>query len=358
MRGSSKREGSKASAILDRGSDLMEVKRCSRCIVPSTYTGVKFDENGVCSVCKQWDSLWKEYDFTHGKERFLKNFGKKEGKYDCIVPFSGGKDSSYVLYYVKRKLGLSPLAVNLNNYFQTDIIKENIDLVIKKLGVDMINYWPDFDNWCELMRRSFMKCTFPCLPCDVGIYALAYRSALETNTGVVVFPGGKLGAPKRPDQGPIMYEALKTFANHFDKKGEAIDISNFAVTPQMAEKVNVIYFGNYYDWREEDVLKTVVKELGWKKKGQQHARIDCALEPVINYVYSKRAKMSKQCSRLSAMVRDRQISRDEALARDRAYMINRMPREFRDVIGGINLPLSYIKRQVEGKDLMKPLWYH
>jgi hypothetical protein len=318
---------------------------------------VRFDENGVCSACKEWDSLWKGHDFSRGKEHFLKNFGKKEGKYDCIVPFSGGKDSSYILYYIKRKLGLNPLAVNLNNYFQTDIIKEDIDRVIRKLGVDMISYMPDFENWCEVMKRSFMKSLVPCIPCDVGIHALAYRSALETNTKVVVFPGGKLAGPKRPGRAVLMFESLKTLCNHFDKDN-AIDLSNFVVTPDMVEKVNDVYFGNYFDWQEKDILRTVMKELGWKKKGEQDARIDCEFVPVKNYVYSKRLNMSILCARLSAMVRDGQISREEALTREKANMIIKMPKEFGDVMARINLPLSYLQRQVEGKDLMKPMWYH
>jgi tRNA(Ile)-lysidine synthase TilS/MesJ len=120
--------------------------------VPSTYTGVKFDEKGVCSVCKEWDKLWKGYNFRGRAKEFTKLFRNKKGKYDCIVPFSGGKDSSYVLYYLQRKLGLTPLAVNLNNHFQTDIIKKNIGQVTHQLGVDMISFSPGFSNWCELMR--------------------------------------------------------------------------------------------------------------------------------------------------------------------------------------------------------------
>jgi len=336
----------------------MSIVKCSKCIIPSTYTGITFDEQGVCSVCHEWDKLWKNNDFPDGKAKFMAHFGQKKGKYDCIIPFSGGKDSSYVLYYVKEKLGLNPLAVNLNNYFQTAIIKQNIDIVIKRLGVDLLTFYPNFDNWCELMRRSFMKCTIPCLPCDVGIYALAYRSAIQTNTPVVVFPGGKLAAPKKPGRAIIMYKTLEIVARHFDDEQHQVDLDNFIVTQDMVDAVDEVYFGNYFDWREEDVLTTCLDELGWKKKGEQHARIDCVFEPVINYLYSKRAHISKQCSRLSAMVRDGQITREEALERDRKYMLRRMPKEFREVMSRINLSTEYIQKQIEGKDLMKPLWYH
>jgi len=336
----------------------MRIKRCSRCIVPSTYTGVKFDENGMCSVCEEWDKMWKGYNFRGRPEEFKKTFKKKKGKYDCIAPFSGGKDSSYVLYYLKRKLGLTPLAVNLNNYFQTDIIKENIELMTHKLGVDMISFSPDFSNWCELMRRCFERSTIPCLPCDVGIYSLAYRTALMTETKVVVFPGGKLAAPKRPGRAVIMYKTLEMVTRHFDKGRKKIDLSNFAVTPEMVNQVDVVYFGNYFDWREQEILNTVMEHLSWKKKGRQHARIDCIFEPILNYLYSKRAKISKQCSRLSAMVRDGQIDRAEALARDKAYMLRQIPKEFKEIMKRIGITRQHLQKQIEGRGLMKPLWYH
>jgi N-acetyl sugar amidotransferase len=332
-----------------------KMQRCSRCILPSTYSGIKFYPDGTCNICHEWDKEWKNRDFSKLKDTFVKMFSQKKNKYDCIVPFSGGKDSSYLLYMLKKKLHLNPLAVNLNNHFQTAIARSNLELVVKKLEIDLISFSPDFKNYCELMKRCFLKSTIPCLPCDVGIHSLAYKTALMFKVDTIVFSGGKLASPKKPGRALLMYESLKKVNDSFKKK---IDLSNYLITTDMIKNVKIIYYGDYFDWKEKEILETVVQRLGWRLRGVEHSRIDCEFEPILNFIYSKRQGFSKKCLRLSKMIRDGQISKEEALELDKKYLAEKEPRNLERILSGIGVPKKSLQRQIKGNNLLKPLWYH
>ena len=79
---------------------------CQRCILPDSYHGIHFDENGVCNICNYYDKKWGQKDDQKSEaelDRIIEHYRARKGRYDCIVPLSGAKDSTYVLYYLKKK---------------------------------------------------------------------------------------------------------------------------------------------------------------------------------------------------------------------------------------------------------------
>jgi 3'-phosphoadenosine 5'-phosphosulfate sulfotransferase (PAPS reductase)/FAD synthetase len=139
------------------GNMSMDMKRCSRCVLPEVFHNITFDNEGVCSVCYEWDKQWKGLDSKKLESKFnelLLNIKKNKGRYDCIVAFSGGKDSMYALYLLKRRYNINPLAVNLNNYFQTENVKEWISFALKKLEVDLITESPKMDNFFTQFKKK------------------------------------------------------------------------------------------------------------------------------------------------------------------------------------------------------------
>ena len=135
---------------------------CTRCIMDTSDPDITFDRNGVCNHCHQYDRMVREEIFTgdFGKEKLsqLINRIKEEGKgkdYDCLIGISGGVDSSYVAYVVKN-LGLRPLAVHLDNGWNSDLSVNNISNELEMLGLDLKTY---VINWNEFCRARYFVIT-------------------------------------------------------------------------------------------------------------------------------------------------------------------------------------------------------
>mgnify|MGYP000630771079 CR=1 FL=1 len=107
------------------------MKKCTKCILPETYPEITFDEEGICNYCKEYKSI--NYK---GEKLFVELLDKhinKGRKYDCQVPISGGRDSTYVLYKMKEKYKMNVLAFNYDNGFVSQQARENIELLLSKM---------------------------------------------------------------------------------------------------------------------------------------------------------------------------------------------------------------------------------
>ena len=115
------------------------MRRCSKCILPETYPNIRFNEDGVCNVCTHFETKWKNRDYLKKEselKKILAQYSRKKRRHHCIVPISGGIDSTFILYLVREVYGLNPLAVNYDNGFQSKQARKNIENAINKLDVD------------------------------------------------------------------------------------------------------------------------------------------------------------------------------------------------------------------------------
>jgi N-acetyl sugar amidotransferase len=135
---------------------------CSRCIYDSKITGIFFDDDGVCSYCRQIEELVEVYGT--GKEKGAVEFQKivnemkkrgKQNKYDCVIGVSGGTDSSYLLLKAKE-WGLRPLAVHYDNTWNSAIATENIKKVTSSLDIDLYTYVIDNTEADDIYRAFFL----------------------------------------------------------------------------------------------------------------------------------------------------------------------------------------------------------
>ena len=134
----------------------MTYKICSICVTDSSVESLSLDNDNVCQYCKIHNEMEMEYPLDKNSFATLLKLSekiKKEGlgqKYDCIVGVSGGKDSSYLLYLVKEKLNLNPLAVHYDNGFDSDTSVSNILNVCQKLNVDLETRVADWEAFKKL----------------------------------------------------------------------------------------------------------------------------------------------------------------------------------------------------------------
>ena len=112
------------------------VKRCYKCLLPASMPGITFNANGVCNYCLEYENNFKNWDEIKERkkvefQKILWKAQKLKRAYDCLVPLSGGKDSTYVLYLCSKIYKLKTLAVTFDNGFLSDLAKENITNALK-----------------------------------------------------------------------------------------------------------------------------------------------------------------------------------------------------------------------------------
>jgi N-acetyl sugar amidotransferase len=169
---------------------------CKRCVMDTTDKTIKFDKNGFCTNCNEF--FRKNQNIPLEEER-IKKFNQivnlikrsqKGRKYDCIIGVSGGVDSSYLAYIVKNA-GLNPLAVHLDNGWNSEIAASNIRKLVQKLDID---FYTQVINWEEFkdLQRAYLKASVLDVEAitDHTIAATLYKLAAKHKIKYIV-GGGK-----------------------------------------------------------------------------------------------------------------------------------------------------------------------
>ena len=177
------------------------LKYCKECTLPETRPNTEVGEDGICSACKYY-KVRKEIDWKVRKDNLLKIFDKYRNKYnknfDCIIPCSGGKDSTYQTLKVKE-FGLNPLCVTVSACHLTEIGRRNIEN-IKNLGVDYIEYSANPNVRKKLNKFCLKTVGDISWPESISIFCTVARLSAKLNIPLIIWgenPENENGGPKR-----------------------------------------------------------------------------------------------------------------------------------------------------------------
>jgi N-acetyl sugar amidotransferase len=183
------------------------LKYCTRCIMPDTKPDLTFDTQGVCSACRSyenrrhvnWDSRHQELELVLAKHR------SKSGYWDCVVPVSGGKDSTYQVIRV-LELGMNPLCVTATTCDESEIGRHNITN-IKNLGVDHIQMSPNPSVRARLNRIGLEEVGDISWPEHVGIFTIPVRAAINYGIPLIIWgenSQNEYGGPEQAQENNIL----------------------------------------------------------------------------------------------------------------------------------------------------------
>ena len=146
------------------------VKFASDVFLQILFLRVTFDHEGVCSVCRDYDHWVSKWEATLPEKRKILDkicakVKSQHKEFDALIPFSGGKDSSFVLYTAQKELGLSCLAYTFDNGYLSDHAKSNIDKTCRKLGVEHLYYRLNPDLMNRLFALFIRKTGYFCSVC-------------------------------------------------------------------------------------------------------------------------------------------------------------------------------------------------
>jgi N-acetyl sugar amidotransferase len=161
---------------------------CKSCIMPDTKPDLLLDADGVCNACRSYEKR-VEVDWDARAielEQVLSKYRRRDGSnWDCIVPVSGGKDSTYQVIRMLQ-LGLNPLCVTATTCDQSELGRINIEN-IKKLGVDYIQMSPNPRVRAKLNRIGLMQVGDISWPEHVGIFTIPVRAAVQYNVPLIIW---------------------------------------------------------------------------------------------------------------------------------------------------------------------------
>ncbi len=169
----------------------MELKRCSKCVMPETRPGISFNDQGVCSACQSYEkrnSINWELRFEELKKICDKYRGMNGTSYDCAIAVSGGKDSHFQVHVFKELMGMNPILFTVeDNFTLTEAGKHNLRNISETFGCNLISIKPDIKTQKILMRKTFEKFGKPTWFIDRLIYTYPLLMAHKFNTPLLVY---------------------------------------------------------------------------------------------------------------------------------------------------------------------------
>ncbi len=161
---------------------------CTKCVMPDTKPDLKFDEEGVCCACRSFENR-KEVNWEQRQNELmvlLDKYRSKDGSnWDCIIPVSGGKDSTYQVVKMLQ-MGMNPLCVTATTCHLSEIGRKNIEN-IKNLGVDYIEISPNPVIRKKLNRIGLEQVGDISWPEHVGIFTIPVRMAVKMNIPLLIW---------------------------------------------------------------------------------------------------------------------------------------------------------------------------
>lgn len=323
---------------------IRNLKRCSKCLLPETFPFIEFDDQGVCNFCNHY----KPKNKTGSIEQLMalvEPFRSKDGKPDCIVPFSGGRDSTYSLHIVKKNLGLHPIAFTYDWGMVTDLARRNIARVCGNLGVENIIVSADIRWKRENIRKNISawlkdpKLGMIPLFMAGDKYFFYYTNEVKKRTGIKLniwginhlenteFKTGFAGLPPKFNKKRI-YSLSKL--NQLKLMGfvggnmlknpsyinqSVLDTLGSFATRYIAPKRDYYHLFDYYRWDENEITALITQEYEWEKAIDTAStwRIGDGTASFYNYIYYTVAGFSENDTFRSNQIREGMIDRETAL---------------------------------------------
>ncbi|HIA12491.1 MAG TPA: N-acetyl sugar amidotransferase [Flavobacteriales bacterium] len=257
---------------------------CSRCVMDTSDSQIKFNKDGICNHCTEYFSLvtanQEQHDSNTEKFAGILDTIKKVGKdheYDCIIGISGGVDSTYLAYLVKQEFGLRPYAVHLDNGWNSKLAVKNIRNILKRLEIDLYTHVIDWEEFKSLQKAYFAASVIDIEAItDHSINAVLYQVAAENNVKYILKGFNNATEKIMPKSWTFNKRDAINIQDINDKYG-TIKLSSFPLMSneklndyEKSMKIQTISPFNYIKFDKDAAKKLIIDELGWVDYGGKH----------------------------------------------------------------------------------------
>ncbi len=337
-------DSSKRNLLINNEEKINRLKKCTKCILPETFPFISFDALGVCNYCNNYIKRNQPKSIEELK-KIVQPYKSKNGEVDCLVPFSGGRDSTFVLHFVKKVLGLNPIAYTYDWGMVTDLARRNIARVCGKLGVENIivaadikmkrrNIRLNIEAWLKNPNLGMIP-LFMAGDKQFFKYANVIKRQAKLDLNIwginflenTDFKVGFCGVP--PDWGKEMIYSMsakrkgKLFgfvAKNFIKSPSYINSSIYDTIDSFLSRYlnprkDYYHFFDFYKWDEKEIEDILINEYDWEiaKDIKSTWRIGDGTASFYNYIYYTVAGFSEFDTFRSNQIREGILNREEAI---------------------------------------------
>jgi hypothetical protein len=321
-----------------------QIRRCTRCVLPETMPFISFDAQGVCNYCRHY----RPRNAPRPKEELFnlaEPYRRASGN-DCIVPFSGGRDSCYALHLVVKELKMKPVAYTYDWGMVTDLGRRNISRMCSMLGVENIIVADDIERKRKniaMNLKAWLKSP------HLGLIALLtagdkhffrHVETIKKQTGISMnlwgvnplevthFKTGFLGIPPDFEEKRVYsHGAMKQLRYHalrFRAMLQSPGYFNSSLWDTLSgeyyrsftNKLDYYHIFDYWRWDEAQIDETLINQYDWEKAVDTNTtwRIGDGTAAFYNYIYQWVAGFTEHDTFRSNQIREGDVTREEALA--------------------------------------------
>lgn len=309
------------------------MKYCKKCVMPTSRPGITLNEDGICGGCLGFKEKKEEIDWTKRTkelDKILDNF-RGNGDYDCLIPVSGGKDSTWQVYTMLQK-GMKPLAITIKCQYRTELGQRNLDNLIG-LGVDHIDFTvnPEIDS--KFMLKTFEEQGNPSLVEHLIMWSTIIKTALRYDINLIVWAENSAleygGSKDDRNKFRMDYDWIKKYGvtngtvaeDWVDDSLTIKDVDSYKLPKELElNKAGIenLFLGMYMEWEPEDIAKksqTIGFEWAENPVLGLHpfVGVDCDFRVVHHFMKWYKFGLTKLWDNLAIEIREGRRSREEAI---------------------------------------------
>lgn len=329
---------------------ISRLRRCTRCVLPETVPFVNLDSAGVCTDCRRHEQAPKKtYLGPDALLSMVDRYRRSDGRPDCLIPISGGRDSCYTLHYFKKVLQMNPIAYTYDWGMVTDLARRNISRLCSRTGVEHILISADIVKKRKYIRQNveawLNKPDLGIIPLfmagDKHYFYYAHQLRKHNDVRLIVyamnslentdFKSGFCGIGRNASQGRqggtdtpgtmgsftmIAYYLKAFLTNPGYLNSSLLDtFTAYVIYYLMPIHKNYLIFEDYIKWDEKTMITTLLKEYDWEVSPDTVStwRIGDGTVPLYNYIYYTVAGFTENDTFRSNQIRAGMISRQEAM---------------------------------------------
>ena len=330
------------------------VRYCKRCIMPDTRPRVVFDAEGICNACRNAEEK-RQIDWDARRAEFLslvEPYRSRDGRWDCIVPWSGGKDSSTIAYRLKREFGMNPLLVTFSPLLPNEVGNRNREALIQ-LGFDHVFFRPNQKVHRYFSKRFFIERGNLKVAWDAGVNAIPLKMAIALKIPLVFYAehgeseyGGKVlkeESKKIRDLTEVIEHQIGDDPrNWVDDEVNREDLNPYVYPDPLevaAVGVKALYFTYFFKWSMLENYRFIRTKLPFSTHPEgrtpgtftEFDSLDDKTDNLYYYMQYIKFGFGRAVRDACRMIQNDQMTREEALSLARKYD-GEFPEEYLDEV--------------------------